>query len=287
MSLRFDTVGLALVAALPELSPCIDRLVADWDNFEGEPPGQYLVFDTYRVWIEVLAGLRHPPDAEARELARRAFAFAEEMLSSEDLALRSLAIDACAETLPGTRRGHRLVDEFGGPALQRWIAEFGGAPDRPEQEPEVIDLWGVREVLAAHLPHLNLDDLPGISQPADQHRLRSLADARASDDGVVLLHAFGTSGMFVLARTLVVRCGEDALQELAQELAPVSHPNDADVLARGRLSVAYFNIPTGERVWNMTIASDHHARLTDDIDLWVAPCLNSRYGEIRARLSLP
>jgi hypothetical protein len=281
--MKYETAHQDLAAALPELQPCIDRLVADWNNFGDEPPGQYIVFDTYRVWLEVLVGLVSD-DADARALFGRGLDLAQEMLTSDDPELRYLAMDA-AEALCAVPGSHEVVEELAGPAVRGWLADFGGSPNLAGQDPEIIDLWGVREVLADRLPHVPLPELPGISQPADHHRLRSLSDARASADGVVLLHAFGTSGMAVLARASVVSCDEGSLQRLAAELAPIHHPKDADVLTRGKPGVAYFNIPTGERVWNMTIGSERHARLDTAIDVWLAPELINREAQVRAQLA--
>ena len=281
--MKYETAHRDLAAELPELQPCIDRLVTDWNNFGDEPPGQYIVFDTYRVWLEVLVGPASD-DADARALLRRALDLAQDMLTSDDQELRYLAMDA-AEALCELPGAHQMVEEIAGPAVRGWLPEFGGKPNLSPQDPEIIDLWGVREVLADRLPHIALHELSGITQPADHHRLRSLSDARASADGVVLLHAFGTSGMFVLARASVVSCDEGSLRDLAAELAPIHHPKDAVVLTRGKPGVAYFDIPTGERVWNMTIGSQRHARLDAAIDMWVAPELIDREAQVRAQLA--
>jgi hypothetical protein len=40
----YDEAHLALQQALPELEPCVERLVAGWGDFGGQPPGQYIVF---------------------------------------------------------------------------------------------------------------------------------------------------------------------------------------------------------------------------------------------------
>jgi hypothetical protein len=171
-----------------------------------------------------------------------------------------------------------------GPALRQWMAEYSSA-DWTRTGREIIDLWGVGEVIAAQLPEVPLYEIPGITQSAAHHLLQSLGDARASADGVVMLYAFGMSGMFVLARGSVVHCGEDELLRLAVELAPVHHKSDADVLTRGEPGVLYLDIPAGEKVWNMTIGAERHARLNPEIDIWVAPRLEQRHIYIREQLA--
>jgi hypothetical protein len=269
---------------MPELRPCVDRLVADWDDFGGDPPGQYSVFpDTYAVWIKILVILVIRRDV-GRPLLQRALDFGEEMLTSGDADLVGLAIDCCAEQMDIIPGGRELAARIGGPALRRWMAEYS-RDDWERTEPGIIDLWGVREVVAGLLPQLPLADIPGITQPADHHRLGSLAAAHSSRDGMVMLYAFGKSGMFVLARSSIVHCGEADLLNLAVELAPHHHRNDTDVLTRGQLGARYFDIPTGEKVWNMTVGNERHARLTEDTDLWVGPRLEHLRDAIRSRLA--
>jgi hypothetical protein len=238
--------------------------------------------DTYSVWIKSLVGVVDQTP-RARTLLKRALDFGEEMLTSDDGQVTSLGIHACAEWMDIMPGGRTLAAEMGGPALQRWMADYS-RDDWERTEREIIDLWGVREVIAGLLPQVPLPDIPGITQPGDHHRLVSLADAKDSADGVVLLYVFGKSGMFVLARASVVRSGEDDLLNMAVQLAPLHHQEDTDVLTRGQPGVLYFDIPTGERVWNMRIGAERHARLASDINLWVAPNLEQRRPYIRERL---
>jgi hypothetical protein len=109
------------------------------------------------------------------------------MLTTEgDVA--GLAIDSGAESLDIMPGGRELAAEMGGPALGQWMAEYSRG-DWKRTDPEIIDLWGVREAIAACLPQVPLYEIPGITQPADHHRLRSLVDAQTSSDGVVMLYA--------------------------------------------------------------------------------------------------
>jgi hypothetical protein len=138
------------------------------------------------VWIQVLVSLA-TRDSEACALLQRALDFAEEMLTTEgDVA--GLAIDSGAESLDIMPGGRELAAEMGGPALGQWMAEYSRG-DWKRTDPEIIDLWGVREAITACLPQVPLYEIPGITQPADHHRLRSLVDAQTSSDGVVMLYA--------------------------------------------------------------------------------------------------
>ncbi|MGH3021309.1 MAG: hypothetical protein ACRDNR_14315, partial [Gaiellaceae bacterium] len=70
--LRYRTVHEDLVDVLPELGEPYRRLFQDWDNFGGEPPGQYIVFsETYGTMLEVALTLPDQTPGRA-ELLRRA-----------------------------------------------------------------------------------------------------------------------------------------------------------------------------------------------------------------------
>src|SRR5260221_14494787 len=113
-----------MIEALPELRPCYDRLVADWGNFDGQPPGQYNVLNhTYGVLLELLLAL--PSETLGRRaLLERAVAFGERMLASADEQTRYLGIDALAQTLDGCLGGPAAAGELGGPSLKAWFASF-------------------------------------------------------------------------------------------------------------------------------------------------------------------
>jgi hypothetical protein len=285
-SLSYQGVHLALLAALPELQPCFDRLISDWGTSEGQPLGQYPTFeDTYSVWVKALVGLA-AKDEGARALLQRAIDFAEQMLSSDDGEVVGLGIDSCAEWLDIMLGGRELAREMGGPALRRWMSTYS-RDDWERTDQEIIDLWGVREVIAGLLPQVPLPEIPGITQPADHHRLGSLAEARANADGAVVLCAYGKSGLFVLARASAVNCDDGHLAQMALELAPVHRPGDRTVMDRGGPTTLYFEVPSGERVWNMTVGADEHGRLTPEIDLWVAPKLEHLRHRVNRRLADP
>jgi hypothetical protein len=274
--LRFATVHEALLEALPELRPCYERLFDDWDNFGGEPPGQYIVFpDVLGRFIEILLTL--PEDtAGRRELLQRAIDLGEEMLQASDREVRSLGIDSVADTFDLHPAGRWIAQDLGGPELRRWF-ESNSRDDWERHMPrdsDIIDLWGVRAVVADLLPEVPLNEVPEISHPADYLALSSLEDAQQAEDGTVLLSTYGTTRPYVVASARLVSATHDTLDEGARDLALSLHGNDA--LANA--GVHYRRIPPGERVWNLETEEEKHSRLT--ADPWILPRLSPWTAEI-------
>jgi hypothetical protein len=272
--LRFSTVHEDLLAAFPELRAPYRRLFEDWDNYGGEPPGQYIVFpDTYGKMLEVALTLPHGTPGRA-DVLQRALSFGEGMLSATDDAVRSLGIDALAVTLDGHPAGRDTASCFGGESLRAWFAAFSRSDWARQTPQEIIDLWGVREAISPLFSATPAHELPGISYPASAPELDSLAAARATSDGVVLLACYGTSRPYLVVRAQTVQTTQDALDRLARQLADRlggDHPT-------GQPSAHYLRIPAGERVWNMHDGDNRHARLWDQ--LWIAHEL----GRLRQRI---
>jgi hypothetical protein len=120
----FNMVHEDLLEAFPNLREPYRRLFDDWDNFEGEPPGQYIVFpDTYGTLVEVTLAL--PDQTPGRdEVLRRALDFGERMMGASDTRVRSLAIDALAERLDSRRGGPEVAASLGGPLLRGWFDAY-------------------------------------------------------------------------------------------------------------------------------------------------------------------
>jgi len=269
--LRFSTVHEAMLDALPELRPCYQRLFDDWDNFDGAPPGQYNVFpDTFGKLVEILLTL--PAETRGRrELLERAIAFGEAMLTSSDVEVRHLGIDALAETLDEHPAGPGAARDFGGPELQRWfVANSADDWVRPWPD-EIIDLWGVREATAPLLPDVALPDIPGISNPRDDRALASLTEARQARDGVALLSTFGTTFLYVVCPARLIGSDDATLRQAAIDIAARiggEHPD-------GEPGVRYRRIPKGERVWNMDVGVHRHTRVRE------APWIADRLQRLR------
>lgn len=265
--LRYRTVHEQLIEALPELLRPYQRLFDDWDDFGGEPPGQYHVFaDLLGTMLEVLLSL--PGGTSGRdELLGRALRFAEQMLGSESGEVHGLAMDAVAETLNNHPAGLETAERLGGPQLKRWFGAAGrrvpGAPDD-----EIIDLWGVRAEVEPLLPTIELPQVPGISHPAKYLALPTLAEAQGVEDAAVLLSAYGTTRPYVIARANAVHVSEERLREVAEAIAVRFVGDDQ----RGRPDVHLRRIPRDERVWNMNTGNDHHTRLGDEP--WIADGLS-------------
>lgn len=276
--LRYVDALAPLLQALPELRPPYERLVDDWDNFGGEPPGQYIVFsDTYGTMLEVVLTL--PERTPGRErLLRRTIDFGERMLQSQDRAVADLAIDALAERLDGHPAGRAVAEQFGGPRLKQWFASYSSDDWQRPLPDEIIDLWGVRREITSLLPATPPHEIPGISHPAPYLALDSVEDARQVSDGTVILASFGTTRLYVVARATHVACDDDTLGRAARELAEIIGGEDP----RGDPAARYLRIPLHERVWNMDRGQHRHTRLDDKP--WTADSLRPFRQAIRQLL---
>jgi hypothetical protein len=274
--LRFATVHEGLLEALPELRPCYQRLFDDWDNFGGESPGQYIVFpDLLGCFIKILLTLPAGV-AGRRELLQRTTDFGERMMRADDLEVQSLAIDSVADTFDLHPAGRQLARELGGPELQRWFVS-NSRDDWERHTPrdaDIIDLWGVRAVVADLLPEVALNEVPGISHPADYLALSSLEEAQRAEDGVVLLATYGTTRKYVAYPAGLVSATHDALDKAARDLALPLDGLDAHAKA----GVRYLRIPLGERVWYLETEEEKHSRW--QAGPWILPRLHPWRAEI-------
>jgi hypothetical protein len=276
--MHYRTVHEDLLAAFPELREPYRRLFDDWDNFGGEPPGQYIVFsDTFGTMLEV--ALASPERTAGREeVLRRACDFGEEMLRASDAAVHDLGIDALAERLDNRRGGPAVAEQVGGPSLRAWFSAYSSSDwDRPADD-EIIDLWAVREAVSHLFPDTPTHQLPGISYPSASLDLGSLDAARAYEDGAVLLSAYGTTHLCAVIRAMEVGAAPRTLDELALQLAALVGGD----LPKGSPSAKYRRIPRGERVWNMDWDAERHCRFWDEA--WVADALVPRRELILAAL---
>jgi len=171
--LHYDRIEQQLVDALPELRPVAEHY---WkvEGVPGTDCGPYVFFeDLVARYVEILLAL---PASERRDvLLRRAFAFVEEMLASEDLHVRDLASIGLLEG----RSVSWLVraTPFVGPLARAGLggrkragplgflrALLGRRTNR-----ELRDGYGVRQVIADELraEGMALERVPGTTYAAD------------------------------------------------------------------------------------------------------------------------
>lgn len=260
-ALSYRTVREALKGAFPQLRVCVERLEADWAD-DPEHLGEYIVFeDVFGTYLDVLMSLG--PSAGRDRLLARAFQFVERLTSADDGEVANLGVVAFCERIECMPGWQAIADQFAGPCTWRWLDRSIVSLREPD---EIIDLWGVREVIAAE--GFNLPTLPGVSNPADHRRLHSLSEAQAHPEGVVILSSFGTSHPLVVAKAAGVRPEAPVLDDLARELAGAMGGEES----QGQPSAKYFSIPSRERVWRMRRGREEHGRLEED-RIWVHPNL--------------
>lgn len=279
MPSRYHDAHRLILDAMPELQLPYERLVADWDNFDNQPPGQYIVFsDLLGRALEISLSL--PARTPGREeLLTRLVGLGEDLLTDRDDEIRGLGVDAVAETLQLHPAGRTLVERLGGPALTRWFKAYADASFEPASPDEIIDLWGVRYALVELLPETSIQDIPGISHPATYWAIESLEIARSTPEPVAILSAFGTTNLYVVAPASLVASDPHRLDELAEKLA--QHLGGEE--PKGTPHAGYFWIPRGERVWNMHRGSDRHSRLGGDV--WIADQAEALADEIMAQFT--
>lgn len=282
MALRYENANHLLVAALPELGPCYERFEWAWGNFGGVPPGSHIVYrEIYQLAVGILLSL--DPDIPGRgERLSACLSFADGLLQSGNVGLTSLAEDALSGSLLAHPAGPAAVATFGGEGLRRWFAEehdlFIRRMWREEASMDWVHvgfgMWGVRDALSELLPETSTIELVGISHPAQHLALSSVDEAAQSRDGVVFISAFGISRPYVIAPAREVAAGEDTLSQLALDLA--AHLGGEDQY--GEPGARYYRIPIGERIWQMSVGDDEHARYQGD--LWLADALHDQASGI-------
>ena len=272
--LTYQDVDQALINALPELLVAYTRCV---EPGEEEHPGQYPVFDLFADFIEVLLALPTSPTRD--ELLLRAFAFVELMQQSADRDVRDLANIAIYEGRSSWwfARAHAFI----GPESQAFLTMYEPewcqnrpAQALPDPEREIIDSYGVRDVVFQALRHEGaaLTAIPGVSALERWRRLASLEQAQQHPDGAIFLSCWGTSEPYVIAPAADVRCEEATLAQLARDLADIDNqePDRWEGRLQGGQSYCYA-ILVGERVADMRVGDMEHGRYRGT--LWIAPTL--------------
>jgi hypothetical protein len=169
--LQYSDIEEEIAAALPELRPAADRYWRE-EGRPGEDSGPYIFFeDMFARYVEILLAL---PRSGKRDAAlSRAFAFVEEMLTRGDSQVKDLAMIGLYEGR--STSWFAAAAEFIGPAAAAQLdAHEPGWRDRQsasdsDERTEMIDLYGVRAVIADHLSSegISINDVPGITSGED------------------------------------------------------------------------------------------------------------------------
>jgi hypothetical protein len=251
--LRYESIEAQIVEWLPELRPAAERY---WEE-EG-PPGQdcgpyIFIGQVLEPYVEVLLAM-----GESRmrnHLLGRAFALLDAMLDEQgDYNVRGLAFIEFLQNADAWWLG-RARSFLGSKALAElrssdpdWLREID-VSEAADLEREIIDLWGVRDVVMAGFGDDVRDpDVPGISAPREWQALPSLEVAREVEGAAVFVSCFGTSRPYVVAPARQVLCDADTLRRLAVDLA-TRDGEEPD--QQSKASVHFFRIRIGERVWQM------------------------------------
>jgi hypothetical protein len=272
MPFEYSAIETQIIEALPELRPAAERY---WDDEgpPGEDSGPYIFFSTVvTTYVDVLLAM---PEGGGRDrLLARAYGLVEAMLDHQpDKDVRDLAyIEALEWQSPWWyARSSRFLGPNAIAELDRWEPTWRTAsPAHADADPEreIIDIYGVRDIVFAKLASevLDLAQIPGISTPRKWQLLPGIETARAIPDAVAFVSCFGTSVPYVLCPIAEVACEEASLERLAMDLADIEHtePNQ-----RTKAQAAFYRIAHGERVWGMAgVAGDKHSRWKGS--LWIA-----------------
>jgi len=270
---RFEYVSIEtqVVEFLPELRPAAERYWAD-EGPPGEDSGPYALFGSVVTpFVEVLLAM--PKGGGRDRLLARAYELVDGMLGQErDIDVHDLAYVEVLEWMGPWWYSRSLP--FLGPRaiaeLDRWEDDWrarSAQPAKADQEREIIDIYGVRDVVLAELTDegITVGQIPGISAPRQWQRLPGIETARAVPDAVAFVSCYGTSQPYVLSPIADVVCEEVALERLARDLADAEsgEPNRGSKAQAG-----FYRIAEGERVWGMADGSGRkHSRWTGR--LWI------------------
>ena len=170
MPLAYVQIEKQLAEALPEIQPAAERY---W-RAEGPPgadSGPYIFIESmFATYLAVLLALDASQTRDT--LLRRAFSFVDEMLQSEDREVANLAVVGIFEgRVPWwwtrvkpylSASASRQLDRF--EPDWRLYATSDEQPT-PQEQREIIDLFGVRWVIMSALAAdgLSPDDVPGVT----------------------------------------------------------------------------------------------------------------------------
>ena len=279
--LTYDKIEQQTVDRLPMLEPAARRY---WEaeGAPGDDPGPTIFLDSTLIpYLRILAAMEAAPARNA--LLQQAFAFVEQMGGSPDPDVRDAHVhmliyprvwwlSRCGPYI-GTQSQAYLKQYF----RQQWKEARGhSAPNPPRPDEEIIDVYGVRDVILEQLQSTGIGaaDVPGLSTPGYWRQIESLEAARSDPEGAVFLSWFRTAQPCVICPAEPVACTEEILSDLARDLADMQDQQPG----QRETQVAFFRVRIGDRVWQMNIADRQHTRYQGK--LWIADQFTSRGTEI-------
>ena len=178
MPLSYNRIEQQLVDALPEIRPAAERYWRE-EGLPGQDAGAYIFIESmFAAFLQILLVMDSTPGRD--RLLERAFAFADEMLTSNDDEVVTLAAIGIfegrapsfwvsAQPFLGARTKASLD------AMEPEWRLHASSRERPTEHDkrEIIDLYGVRSVIAAALASegIRAEDVPGVT------------DSRVTDNG--------------------------------------------------------------------------------------------------------
>jgi hypothetical protein len=164
VDLDYNRIEQQLIQALPELRPAAEYYWSK-EGIPGENCGPYIFFDDlFACYVEILLAM--PDSPRRQELLRRAFAFVELMLARNGH-VADLAFVGLYEGRPAWwfARARDFIGSQAADMLDRaeWRWRQWTTSENYEIVPEIIDLYGVRDVIASELKEegVTLVGVPG------------------------------------------------------------------------------------------------------------------------------
>lgn len=168
MPLSYNRIEQQLVDALPEIRPAAERYWRE-EGPPGQDTGAYIFIESmFGAFLQILLVMDSTPGRD--RLLERAFAFVDEMLTSNDDDVVTLAAIGIfegresswwtsAQPFLGARTKARLD------AMEPEWRLHASSRERPteREKREIVDLYGVRSVIAAALAPdgIRAEDVPG------------------------------------------------------------------------------------------------------------------------------
>jgi hypothetical protein len=248
---EYSRIETQTIKAFPDLRSAAEEYWM-YEGPPGDDSGPYIFFsDVVARYLEILLAM--PGSVGRNRLLDQSFEIIDQMLKGDAFVAEMVWISI----FEGQARWWLgEVRQFLGPRAHEMLDEHEpgwqiSAMDRSsEGRDEIIDLYGAGDVVLDQLRNEGIgpQDVPGIRVPRAGRSMSSLDKSRRDENGVVFLSCFGTSHPYVVAAASEVACEQDALMDLATDLAKLNLLSSGE---REPSEVGYYKIFVGERVWRM------------------------------------